>query len=539
MTEETARMLNGKLMTDAVTSVEEPTELSHLTKSIISSVLEKNTIVVEYGGVTKTNILTAPKQEGKKLFQFLATLVAGLTVSQSGMALAWSSPTIGYLNSTDSFLVNMTDSECSWVSSLMPLGAMIGSIPAGTLANLYGRRLAIGITTTPCLISWIILIFGRSLPWLYLGRLMGGIGSGAAGVLVPVYIGEIAEPSLRGAMGTFFPFFFSLGIVFSYTAGAYLDYQTFNIACCLSLVPFLACISLMPEAPMWLLGQGRKLEAIAVLKILRGKKYDVNQEVAQILEDIEEAKNRKGGIRDLIGTLAGRRALRSCLGLMWFQQMCGIDAVLFYTVSIFTDAGSTIDPYLATIIIGLIEVIMAIIVGITIDRFGRKPLLIVSGFAMTIWIGILSYYFKLKEDGVDLSSIGWLPLLCLGSFNFVFSVGYGSVPYAMVGELFPQKSRAIASSISFVTNWFLVFIVTKFFHALAQLIGQSNTFWFFCSQCFLATLFAIFFVPETKGKTLHEIQMKLAGKIAVTSASDCDDDDDGDSQKKQISSSSC
>lgn len=154
---------------------------------------------------------------------------------------------------------------------------------------------------------------------------------------------------------------------------------------------------------------------------------------------------------------------------------------------------------------------------------------------MTVWIGILSYYFKLKEDGIDLISIGWLPLLCLGSFNFVFSVGYGSVPYAMVGELFPQKSRAIASSISFVINWFLVFIVTKFFHTLAESIGQSNTFWFFCSQCALATVFAIFFVPETKGKTLHEIQVKLSGNIDATSDIDCDE-----SQKtKQISSSSC
>lgn len=285
------------------------------------------------------------------------------------MALAWSSPTVDYLRSTDSFLANVTDSEGSWITSLMPLGAMIGSVPAGSLANMFGRRIAIGVTVTPCLISWIILIFGRSVPWIYIARFLGGIGSGAAGVLVPVYIGEIAEPSMRGAMGTFFPFFFSLGIVFSYVAGAYLEYQTFNIACCLTLVPFLACISLMPETPMWLVNRGRKLEASRVLKILRGSNYDVNREIATLLEEAEEIKSRKGGIRDLAGTVAGRRALRTCLGLMWFQQMCGIDAVLFYTVTIFKDAGSTIDPYVATIIIGLIEVMMAVVVGMTIDRY--------------------------------------------------------------------------------------------------------------------------------------------------------------------------
>ena len=293
---------------------------------------------------------------------------AGLTVSQGGMALAWSSPILEYLKSNESFIENMTDEQSSWVPSLMPLGAMIGSMPAGTLADIFGRKLAIAVTVTPCLISWIMLIFGRTLPWLYVARFIGGIGSGAAGVLVPVYIGEIAEPSLRGAMGSFFPFFFSLGIVFSYVAGAYLDYKTFNIACCFTLVPFLACISFMPESPMWLVNQGKKVEASKVLKILRGLNYDVNREIATLLEEVEEMKNKKGGIRDLVGTLAGRKALRTCLGLMWFQQMCGIDAVLFYTVTIFQDAGSTIDPYVATIVIGLIEVIMAVVVGITIDR---------------------------------------------------------------------------------------------------------------------------------------------------------------------------
>ena len=314
--------------------------------------------------------ITATKSKNtKEIKRIKIILAAGLTVSQGGMALAWSSTTVEYLKGNFSLLENVTESESSWISSLMPLGATIGSIPAGSLANLFGRKIAIGVTITPCLISWIILIFARSVPWIYVARFLGGIGSGAAGVLVPVYIGEIAEPSLRGAMGSFFPFFFSLGIVFSYIAGAYLEYQTFNIACCLTLVPFIACISLMPETPMWLVNQGRKLEASRVLKILRGSNYDVNREIATLLEEAEEIKSRKGGIRDLAGTLAGRRALRTCLGLMWFQQMCGIDAVLFYTVSIFKDAGSTIDPYVATIIIGLIEVLMAVVVGMTIDRY--------------------------------------------------------------------------------------------------------------------------------------------------------------------------
>ncbi|XP_043268933.1 facilitated trehalose transporter Tret1-2 homolog [Venturia canescens] len=459
----------------------------------------------------KTKISKNKIQEGNKLFQCLSTLIAGLMAMQAGMTLGWTSPILPYLKSEESFLLpgEVTDTEESWICSLLAVGAILGAVPAGKVADMIGRKSAIIVTSVPFLISWLMLIFLRDLTSVYVARFIGGIGAGAACVTVPVYIGEIAEASIRGALGSFFPLLFSLGIVFVYVAGAYASYTLFNVTCSLALLPFFAFVYLLPESPMWLVHRNLMKRAAKSLGRLRGKDYDVKTEIGTLRVEADRLENRRGGLRDLVGTRAGRKALVTCVGLMWFQQMSGIDAVLFYTVSIFQDAGSTIEPYIATIIIGIVEVVMSIVVAAVIDRFGRKPLLILSGSAMTLCLGVLGYYFHLKASGNDVSSIGWLPLTCLSMFNVVFSLGYGSVPFAVISELFPPETKGVASSISIMTNWSLVFTVTKIFPTMVEYLGQAATFWTFASMTAMSAVFPCLLVPETKGKTLQEIQTKL------------------------------
>lgn len=251
----------------------------------------------------------------------------------------------------------------------MPLGAVVGAAPAGLIADAIGRKLAMILTTIPFLISWLGLIFGTNISAIYAARVIGGIASGASGVLVPVYIGEIAEPQIRGALGSFFPIFFTLGILFAYVFGAIYEYVKFNATCCLALIPFMPLAFLLPESPMWLVHKDKMDEARKSLKTLRGESYDVEDEIGTLVEEARQLEFKKGGLHDLARTVAGRKAIFTCVGLMWFQQMCGIDAVLFYTVTIFEDAGSTIDAFLCTVIIGVVEVVMAVVAGFTIDRY--------------------------------------------------------------------------------------------------------------------------------------------------------------------------
>lgn len=288
---------------------------------------------------------------------------------QAGIMLGWTSPILPYLTSAESFLPELSEDQISWITSLLALGAIVGAVPTGKIADRIGRKWTILLTTVPFTTSWLILLTTRNIVSIYAARFIGGIGAGAICVLVPVYTGEIAQTSIRGTLGAFFPLLFSSGIMFSYIAGAYCSYVVFNVTCCVILVPFVLGVVFMPESPMWLVQKNRKVQAAKVLTILRGSRYDIAGETAVLQDDVDRMANASGGLKDLVGTKAGRKAAITCVGLMFFQQLCGIDAILFYTVNIFQAANSTIDPFLATIVIGFTEVVMTIFVATVIDRF--------------------------------------------------------------------------------------------------------------------------------------------------------------------------
>lgn len=300
-----------------------------------------------------------------RMWHFFAAALVGM---QAGITLGWTSPILPYLTSEESFLPELSENQISWISSLLALGAVAGAVPAGKIADWIGRKWAIILTVVPFATCWLTLVTTRNIISIYAARFVGGIGAGAACVLVPVYVGEIAQTSIRGALGIFFPLLFSSGILFSYVAGAYCSYMIFNIACCVILLPFVLGALFMPESPMWLMQRESEDQTARVLSILRGSRYDIVGEMAVLQDDVNRIAKASGGIKDLIGTKAGRKATVTCVGLMCFQQLCGVDAVLFYTVNIFQAANSTIDPFLATIVIGLIEVVMTIFVASVIDR---------------------------------------------------------------------------------------------------------------------------------------------------------------------------
>lgn len=332
---------------------------------------------------------------------------AALTSMQAGIALGWTSPILPYLTSEESFLPELSENQISWISSLLALGAITGAIPAGKIADWIGRKWAIILTVVPFATSWLTLITTRNTISIYAARFVGGIGAGAACVLVPVYIGEIAQASIRGALGAFFPLLFSLGILFSYVAGAYCSYTIFNIVCCTILLPFVLGAPFMPESPMWLMRRGREDQVIRVLSILRGPHYDIIREKAILKDDVNKTTKASGGIKDLVGTKAGRRAAVACVGLMVFQQLCGIDAILFYTVNIFQAANSTIDPFLATIIFGLTEVVMTIFIIFVIDRLEYFSIMFLSK-SITIKRFSLNHFYKSKSFEADTTIVKFL-----------------------------------------------------------------------------------------------------------------------------------
>jgi SP family facilitated glucose transporter-like MFS transporter 8 len=184
---------------------------------------------------------------------------------------------------------------------------------------------------------------------------------------------------------------------------------------------------------------------------------------------------------------------------------------------LFQSAGSTLEPSTATIIVGVIQTVATFISTLVVDRLGRRILLLISDFVMAICTLLLGIYFYLKNEGHDTDNLGWLPLTSVCLFIVTFSLGYGPIPWMMVGELFAPHIKGFASSLSCVLNWILAFVVTRFYSNLADSFSIQATFWIFAVISAIGTAFVFFVVPETKGKTLDQIQKELGGSAPAPS----------------------
>lgn len=257
--------------------------------------------------------------------------------------------------------------------------------------------------------------------------------------------------------------------------------------------------------------QDRRNEAAIALKWFWGPESNARGALQNIQNDLD-AVSGKVSIKDLIYNSGNRTALIVSLALMFFQQFSGINAVIFYTESIFVSAGSTMDASVCSIIVGIVQVLMTFVSAVLIERAGRRVLLLQSSVVMGLCLITLGIYFNFKDRGSDVSNIGLLPLLSVVLFIISFSLGFGPIPWMMMGELFAPDVKSIASAIAVMFNWTLVFIVTKAFGIMLDKLGNDVTFWFFGVMMAICTSFVAIKVPETKGKSNAEIQLMLSGK---------------------------
>uniref|UniRef100_A0A1B0D4P3 Facilitated trehalose transporter Tret1 n=1 Tax=Phlebotomus papatasi TaxID=29031 RepID=A0A1B0D4P3_PHLPP len=406
------------------------------------------------------------------------------------------------------------DEELSWIGSLVALGALIAPFVAGPLADKIGRKWTLLSSTGFFALSWILLVTTNNIPQMYVARLLQGFGVGFVMTVQTMYIGEISSDQYRGALGSFMQLFIVTGILYVYAIGPYVTYTALQWICLIPPLGFAAAFFFMPETPYYYTGKGDKINADKSLQFLRGKTADgVQEEALKIQEAVEEAMKNKGTIKDLVGNKGNLKALIICAGLLSFQQLSGINVVLFYSQIIFAKTGSSLDSAIATIIVGLVQVIASGCTPLVADRLGRKIILLVSAVGMAICHGLLGLYFFLdfqKSEAVP--NIGWLPVVSLIGFVTVYCVGFGPLPWAVLGEMFPANVKSIAASVVASVCWILGFIVTKYFSALDDAVGSHWAFWIFGLFCCGAFVFVFTLVMETKGLSLQEIQNRLNGR---------------------------
>ena len=389
------------------------------------------------------------------------------------------------------------------VSSVL-LGSLVGAGVGGILADRLGRRRLLIATAVVFGLGAVAAALAPGTRWLIAARILAGVAIGIASFVAPLYISEIAPVAIRGKLVAINQVALTSGIVIAYAVDyAFAGAQAWRWMFGLSAVPAAAFgIGLMfiPDSPRWLVGRAHVDRARTVLQRIRA-----SAQVQGELEEIEKSvAQQEGHWSELLGPLL-RPAMIVGVGLAIAQQITGINTVIYYAPTIFEFAGlsSSSAAILASVGVGVVNVALTLVAMQLIDRVGRRPLLLVSLAGMVLSLAVLGLAFSLPQLS---GSLGWLALASLMVYVGSFAVGLGPVFWLMLSEIYPLRIRGRAMSVGTLANWGANLVVAVSFLTLTQVLGKSVTFWMFGLISIGAWFFAFALVPETKGRTLEQIE---------------------------------
>jgi sugar porter (SP) family MFS transporter len=401
------------------------------------------------------------------------------------------------------------------VSSLL-LGAMVGAAVSGALSDRLGRRTIILVAAAIFAVGAIGAGLAPNVETLIVFRFLLGLGVGSASALVPSYISESAPTDVRGSLSSLFQLAITIGILVAYLVNAaFASAGDWRWPLALAVVPaviLLIGMYFLPETPRWLVSKDRDEEARWVLSRTRTEE-EVESELKEI-RHAEEVEGEQAGYRELLAPWV-RPMLVVGIGLAVFQQFVGINTVIYYAPTIIKSTGlADVASVLATVGIGIVNVLMTIVAILVIYRIGRKPLLFIRLAGMLVSLGIIGAAFAFSGlSGI----ISWVTLAGLMLYIASFAVSFGPVLWVMLPEIFPLNARGTGTGVSALSNWGANFIDAQSFLPLVALIGRPAVFWILAGMCILAALFIYFLVPETRGRSLEQIEMDLRDRMTVGS----------------------
>ncbi|XP_049825529.1 facilitated trehalose transporter Tret1-like isoform X2 [Aethina tumida] len=379
------------------------------------------------------------------------------------------------------------------------------------MSERVGRKRALLSFSLPMILCHLISAFANRVYMFLVARFLMGVGIGGVYSIVPNYVTEIGEDKNRGLLGCTMSLMIAFGNVFVYAVGPFVSVQLLSFLNLVPLVMFLVCFGgSVPETPQHHIKTNNRKKAEDVLRLFRSKNCNLQEEFAKLVKSME-MENSKGSLKDLLTTKPITRALIIVIGLMVLQQFSGINAVLCYMETIFGASKSSYPPEYSVIFVGVVQLITTAVTTQLVDKVGRKFLLLLSSIGSSLSLVCLSVYFYLNTNNYNVESILWLPLVSLIVYIIVFNSGLSCIPWAILGELFPSHVKSLSSSITSMVNLVLAFCITMFFPHLAEILGLASTFLLCASFCATGAVFTFVLVPETKGKSLEDIQKILSG----------------------------
>ena len=438
----------------------------------------------------------------KYIWLYIVAIVASLGGLLSGYDTGVISGALLFINET----WVLPDTLQGFLVSSVLIGAVIGAATNGILADIFGRKKIIMATAVIFILGSILCAFAPNVYVLILSRIFVGFAVGIVNFVVPLYLSEVSPKNLRGTLVSLYQWAITAGILFSYFINAVFAQAVYNWRWMLfaGVVPGLVLfigMCFMSDTPRWLVSKNRDDEAKKVFSKIEPD-IEPEKEIAEIKETLVDNRQEKAFRLKkwmIMPFVVG-------IGIMFAQICTGINTIIYYAPTIFKTAGfdSNLTAIYATTGIGVVNFIMTIVAVFFTDRIGRKPLLYfgLTGVMLSLFALGTSFAFA----GVLCSSLKWVAVGSLVTYIICFAMSLGPIGWILVSEVFPLRIRGIAMSVCTVSNFAFNFFVVGSFPVLLHRIGGAWTFWIFGIVSILCIIFVYFFVPETKGISLEEIE---------------------------------
>jgi len=458
-------------------------------------------------GQTSMPLLLSENPDSDSSSSATAVVVLSTSVAVCGSYVFGSA--VGYSSPAQSGIMDdlgLSVAEYSVFGSILTVGAMLGAVMSGKIADLFGRRGTMGFAEVFCIIGWLGIVISKGAWLLDLGRFSLGYGIGLLSYVVPIYIAEITPKNLRGGFTTVNQLMICIGVSIMYLVGTLITWRILAVIGTVPCVLQVLGLFFIPESPRWLAKNDRWLDCEAALQQLRGQSANITEEAAEI-RDYTESLRKLSAARVL--DLFQRKYAHSLIvgvGLMVLQQFGGVNGIAFYASAIFESAG--FSGKVGTLAMVVVQVPMTLLGVLLMDKSGRRALLMISaaGTCLGCFLVGLSFLLQDLQVWVDVT-----PVMALGGvllFSGSFSLGMGGIPWVIMSEIFPINMKGIAGSLVTVVNWLGSWIISYAFNFLMNW-SSEGTFFIFSSVCGLTILFVYKLVPETKGRTLEEIQASM------------------------------
>ncbi|XP_031351356.1 facilitated trehalose transporter Tret1-like [Photinus pyralis] len=433
------------------------------------------------------------------------------------MQFAWTAPIVPILQDAESSYP-ITHTDIIWLQSIFMIGGLAGIPFIIYGVNKFGPKTTILMGTVMGIISWMLKAFAPTTVYFYVARFISGFAANADFVATPMYISEIADKNVRGFLGSSIYLMMSIGILIMYSVGPFVSIPVSSAIGCSFLVVELLIFSFMPESPYYLLSKGKIGETKKALLLLRVTSDNIGQELEGIQAIVksrqEETKKRR--YTDLVTMKASRKALTIVTTLNCAQHFSSFSVILMNLHTILNHADTSWGAVESAITFSACMLGAALLSSAVIDRMGRKVLLCWSSTLTGLSILTLATFFTVKNAGIEVDDYSWIPAASTLCYAVFFRCGLGLIPIVLTAELFPADVKAMGMATALAMYSLSSAASTYLFHYLHEAYEMHVPFYIFGVCCFLTTLFTHFYIPETKGKSLAEIQIILNNSCTTT-----------------------